>query len=95
MPRAYGTIILYLKARKIISQGYLNYRVQVKESISVVNDFPEVYREDLPEVPLEREIDFGIDLVLDTQPIILLYSILDAQYLSSIKAYSAQHLLAK
>ncbi|WMV50937.1 hypothetical protein MTR67_044322 [Solanum verrucosum] len=36
---------------------------------SVGLTFPEVFPEDLPGVPPEREIDFGIDLLPDTQPI--------------------------
>ncbi|KAH0679302.1 hypothetical protein KY284_020387 [Solanum tuberosum] len=39
------------------------------ESVPVVNEFPEVFPDDLPGVPPQREIDFGIDLLLDTQPI--------------------------
>ncbi|WMV50208.1 hypothetical protein MTR67_043593, partial [Solanum verrucosum] len=39
------------------------------ESIPVVNEFLEVFPEDLPGVPPEREIDLGIDLLPDTQPI--------------------------
>ncbi|WMV45982.1 hypothetical protein MTR67_039367 [Solanum verrucosum] len=39
------------------------------ESVSVVSEFPDVFPEDLPEVPPERDIDFGIDLLPDTQPI--------------------------
>ncbi|WMV25939.1 hypothetical protein MTR67_019324 [Solanum verrucosum] len=38
-------------------------------SVPVVNEFPEVFPNDLPVVPSEREIDFGIDLLPDTQPI--------------------------
>ena len=58
----------------MISKGYLYHLVQVKDSISktptielvpVVNEFPE----DLPRVPPKREIDFGINLLPDTQPI--------------------------
>ncbi|WMV07858.1 hypothetical protein MTR67_001243, partial [Solanum verrucosum] len=75
---AMGRFISYLKARKMISRGYLYYLVWVKDSSSesltlksvlMVNDFPEVFPEDLPGVPLEREIDFGIDLLPDTQPV--------------------------
>ncbi|KAH0745853.1 hypothetical protein KY285_007510 [Solanum tuberosum] len=36
-------------------------------SISVVKEFPEVFPDDIPRVPLEREIDFGIYILLDTQ----------------------------
>ncbi|KAH0671258.1 hypothetical protein KY285_025475 [Solanum tuberosum] len=73
-----GRFISYLKARKMISKGYLYHVVRVKdsscesptlESVPVVSEFPKVFREDLPGVPPEREIDFGIDLLPDTQPI--------------------------
>ncbi|KAH0658050.1 hypothetical protein KY289_026798 [Solanum tuberosum] len=73
-----GRFISYLKARKMISKGYLYHLVRVKdsssesptlESVLVVNEFPEVFPDDIPGVPPEREIDFGIDLLPDTQPI--------------------------
>ncbi|KAH0725485.1 hypothetical protein KY284_001350 [Solanum tuberosum] len=73
-----GRFISYLKARKMISKGYLYRLVWVKDSSSetptpksvpMVNEFPKVFPEDLPKVPLKREIDFGIDLLPDTQPI--------------------------
>ena len=38
-------------------------------SVPVVNEFPKVFPDDLPGIPPEREIDFGIDLLPDTQPI--------------------------
>ena len=62
----------------MISKGYLYHLVRVKdsileistlESVPVVCEFLEVFPEDLPKVPLEIEIDFGIDLLPDTQPI--------------------------
>ncbi|KAH0665011.1 hypothetical protein KY285_026217 [Solanum tuberosum] len=62
----------------MISKGYLYHLVRVKdsssetptlESVHVVNEFPEVFLDNLPGVPPEREINFGIDLLLDTQPI--------------------------
>ena len=58
----------------MISKGYLYHLLWVKDSSSetptlgsvpVVSEFPE----DLPGVPPEREIYFGIDLLQDTQPI--------------------------
>nr|XP_016491575.1 PREDICTED: uncharacterized protein LOC107811203 [Nicotiana tabacum] len=39
------------------------------QSVPIVNEFPEVFPEDLPRVPPDREIDFGIDLLLGTKPI--------------------------
>ena len=67
-----GRFISYLKARKMISKGYLYHLVQVKdssfesptlESVPVVNEFPEVFPDDLSGVPPEREIDFGIEIL--------------------------------
>ena len=34
-----------------------------------MRELPEVFPDDLSEIPPEREIDFGIDLLTDTQPI--------------------------
>ena len=73
-----GRFISYLKARKMICKGYLNHLDRVKdssletptlESVPIVCEFPEVFPEDLPVVPTEREIDFGIDLLPHTHPI--------------------------
>ena len=70
--------ISYLNAKKMISKGYLYHLVWVKdssletptlESVPVVSEFLEVFSEDLPRVSPEREIDIGIDLLPDTQPI--------------------------
>ena len=36
-----------------------------------MNEFPEVLLEDLPGIPPDREIDFGIDLLPDTRPIFI------------------------
>ena len=73
-----GRFISYLKATKMILKGYLYHVVWVKyysfetqtiESVLVVCDFPKVFPEDLPKVPPKQEINFGIYLVADTQPI--------------------------
>ncbi|KAH0654435.1 hypothetical protein KY290_032963 [Solanum tuberosum] len=48
-----GRFISYLKAMKLVSKG----------------KFLEVFADDLPGVPPEREIDFGIDILPDTRPI--------------------------
>ncbi|KAF3668526.1 putative ribonuclease H protein-like [Capsicum annuum] len=70
--------ISYLKSRKLIFKGCVYHLVRVKDtksetppiqSISVVNEFLNVFLEDLPGVPPDREIEFGIDLFPDTQPI--------------------------
>ncbi|XP_075096333.1 uncharacterized protein LOC142174439 [Nicotiana tabacum] len=84
-----GSFISYLKARKMISKGYIYHLVRVKDadaqiptlqSVQIVNEFPEVFPEDLPGVPPDREIDFGIDLLPGTKPIsILPYRIAPAE----------------
>ncbi|KAH0652759.1 hypothetical protein KY289_030437 [Solanum tuberosum] len=70
--------VSYLRARKMILKGCVYHIVRVTdvesetpppESVSIVNEFPEVFLDDLPGIPLEREIDFGINLIPDTQPI--------------------------
>ncbi|WMV19427.1 hypothetical protein MTR67_012812 [Solanum verrucosum] len=42
------------------------------ESVPVINEFPKVFPNDLPCVPPEREIDFGIDLLPNMQPVSIL-----------------------
>lgn len=67
-----GRFISYLKARKIISKGYL-YHLRVKNSSSQTPFLESIFSsqsvsrsEDLSEVPIEKEIDFEIDLLPDT-----------------------------
>ncbi|KAF3641956.1 putative Cysteine/Histidine-rich C1 domain family protein [Capsicum annuum] len=76
-----GQLVSYLRARKIISKRCVYHLVHVKdssfespslESVPVVNKYSDVFPEDLPGIPPEREIDFGIDLLLDTQTISIL-----------------------
>ncbi|KAH0720379.1 hypothetical protein KY285_005181 [Solanum tuberosum] len=84
-----GRFISNLKARKLVSKWCVYHLVQVNDSsieipliqsVSVVKEFPEVFPDDLLRVPLEREIDFGIDVLPDTRPIsILPYRIAPAE----------------
>jgi len=73
-----GRFISYLKARKMISKGYIYHLVRVRDaeaklptlqSIPVVNEFPDVFPDELTGLPPEREIEFSIDALPDTQPI--------------------------
>ncbi|XP_070040266.1 uncharacterized protein [Nicotiana tomentosiformis] len=43
----------------------------IVESVPVVRDFPDVFPADLSGMPLDRDSDFGIDLLPDTQPIFI------------------------
>ena len=73
-----GKFISYLNARKMFSKGYLYHLVWFKDSrsetptfqsVPLFCEFQEVVPEDLLGVTPEREIDFGIDLLPDNQPI--------------------------
>ncbi|KAH0705892.1 hypothetical protein KY285_010419 [Solanum tuberosum] len=84
-----GRFISYLKARKLVSKECVYHLVRVNDSsveiphiqsVSVVKEFLEVFPDDLPGVPLEREIDYGIDIIPDTCPIsIFPYSMAPAE----------------
>jgi len=76
MPK--GQFVSCLKVGRMISKGCVYHLVRVKdvdsetpslESVPVVNEYPEVFPDDLPGIPPEREIYFGIDLLPITQPI--------------------------
>ena len=73
-----NSIMTAMKASKMLRksyQGYLAYAIEVRDScsrledISVVKEFPDVFPEDLPGIPPDREIDFQIKLTLGTEPI--------------------------
>ena len=70
--------ISYLKARKLNSKRCIYHLVKVKDtksetptlqSVNIINEFSDVFLDDLPGIPPDREIEFGIDLLPDTQPI--------------------------
>ncbi|XP_070020660.1 uncharacterized protein [Nicotiana sylvestris] len=70
--------ITYLMAQRMVGKGCLSYLASVRDvsaetptidSVPVVQDFPDVFPADLPGMPPDRDIDFGIDLVMDTHPI--------------------------
>ena len=39
------------------------------DDIFVVREFPDVFPEDLPGIPIDREIEFSVDLLPETSPI--------------------------
>ncbi|XP_075101825.1 uncharacterized protein LOC142177253 [Nicotiana tabacum] len=73
-----GKFISYLKARKLVSSECLAYLAHMQdmkigslvlESVPTVKEFSDVFLDDLPGIPPDREIEFGIDALLGTQPI--------------------------
>ncbi|XP_070014047.1 uncharacterized protein [Nicotiana sylvestris] len=82
-----GRFISYLKAAKMIKKGCIYHLVRVTdtnaealslESVPVVNEFPDVFLDELPGIPPDREIDFGIDVIPSMQPIIPPYKMAPA-----------------
>ncbi|XP_071714014.1 uncharacterized protein [Rutidosis leptorrhynchoides] len=71
-------ICTYARARRLVSSGgmtYLSHVVDTRgdpppiKSVPVVNEFEDVFREELPGVPPVRQVEFRIDLVPVTNPI--------------------------
>nr|XP_009766337.1 PREDICTED: uncharacterized protein LOC104217729 [Nicotiana sylvestris] len=71
-------VVSFMKAQRLLKKGCLglldivnNTRKKTVsiENVPVVKEFSDVFPEDLPGLPPVREIDFGIDLLPDTQPI--------------------------
>ena len=90
-----GRIITCLRACKMISKGCLYHIVRFKdldkenppiELVPVVKEFKEVFLNDLPGIPPKREIDFGIDLLSDTNPFSIIPYRMAPAKLKDIKA---------
>ncbi|XP_070044879.1 uncharacterized protein [Nicotiana tomentosiformis] len=71
-------VISYLKAKRMVGKGCLSYLAFVRDvsaenptidSIPAMREFPDVFSADLPGMPPDRDINFGIDLVPGAQPI--------------------------
>ena len=71
-------LISIISARRLLRQGCIGYLAVVKDSqakigdvtqVSVVKEFVDVFPEELPGLPPEREVEFCIDLIPDTRPI--------------------------
>ena len=70
-------VISDMQARRLMRKGCETFlalilyskRVQVDvEKIPVVREFPYVFLEELSGIPLEREVDLSIEVVLGTTP---------------------------
>ncbi|KAL8089701.1 hypothetical protein AgCh_039255 [Apium graveolens] len=67
-----------IQAKKLLRQGCEHFMAYVidrsqeptkLEDIAVVNEFPDVFPDELPGLPLDREIEFAIDLAPGTEPV--------------------------
>ncbi|KAJ9555926.1 hypothetical protein OSB04_010540 [Centaurea solstitialis] len=73
-----NTTISMIKARRCLAKGcasYLSYVIDTKlekkevADVDVVREFPDVFPEDLPGLPPERQVEFHIDLTPGAAPI--------------------------
>jgi hypothetical protein len=65
---------------------YLSMENQsVIDRLSVVNEFPEVFPDEIPDVPPEREVEFSIDLVSGTKPVSMAPYRMSASELAELK----------
>ena len=71
-------LISVLKAQRLLIKGCQGFLALVRDvdrlivslkNIPVVQEFPDVFPEELPGLPPDREIEFSIDLIPGTQPI--------------------------
>jgi hypothetical protein len=71
-------VISALQARRMLRKGCRGYLATVRdtqqdelklENIPIVSEFPEVFPEDLPGLPPDREIEFSVDLLPGSGPI--------------------------
>ncbi|KAI3703816.1 hypothetical protein L1987_74011 [Smallanthus sonchifolius] len=70
-------IISFLKATKCLKKGCLAYLLSIStkkeakllKDVPVVSEYPEVFPEELPGLPPEREVEFRINLTPGTAPI--------------------------
>ena len=75
---AMSNVIFAMQTRRLMRKGYETFlalildskRGQVDvEKIPVVREFPNVFPEELPSIPLEREVDLSIEILPGTTPI--------------------------
>ncbi|KAM1721715.1 hypothetical protein ACFX12_023218 [Malus domestica] len=73
-------VISAMRARKLLSKGCQGYLAHVVlndvaptsiEEVGVVRHYPDVFPDDLPGLPPNREVEFSIDLLPGTDPISL------------------------
>ncbi|KAA3483847.1 DNA/RNA polymerases superfamily protein [Gossypium australe] len=73
-----ANVVSALKAEKLVRKGYgaflaficaLDAKELSVEGVRMVKEFPDVFPEELPCLPPDREVEFGIELLLGTAPV--------------------------
>ena len=76
-----AALITSLVALRLMGKGNIGFLTLVQnveaevpklDQVPVVREFPDVFPTELPRMPLEREIEFCVDLILEAQPISIL-----------------------
>ncbi|XP_070002867.1 uncharacterized protein [Nicotiana sylvestris] len=71
-------IVSFLKSQRMVEKGCDAYLAFVRDvaidtptivSVPILRDYPDVFPANLPSMPPDKDINFGIDLLLGTQPI--------------------------
>jgi hypothetical protein len=74
----FTNIISVMDARKLLKKGcttYLTYVINSKRGkigpsdIPIIREFPDVFPEELPGLPLEREVEVTINILPEVSPI--------------------------
>jgi hypothetical protein len=65
----YGTHVLQLSSIPVVAPSVHHTTAQNLEDIPVACEFPNVFPEDLPGMPLDRDVEFVIELQSSTTPI--------------------------
>ena len=76
-PNPLINVVSAIKAEKMLRKGYPTYLIFALESkeelkleeIPTIREFPEVFPEELPGIPPEREVEFAIDVIPDVMPV--------------------------
>ena len=55
------------------------------DKLPVVNEFPEVFPDEIPDVPPDREVEFSIDLVPGRKPVSMAPYLMSASKLAELK----------
>ncbi|XP_070057090.1 uncharacterized protein [Nicotiana tomentosiformis] len=71
-------VVSFLKDQRMVEKGclvylafvrYVSVEIHMVDSLTIVREFPDVFPADLPTMPPDWDINFGIDLASLTQPI--------------------------
>ncbi|KAA3474185.1 DNA/RNA polymerases superfamily protein [Gossypium australe] len=90
-----ANVISALKAEKMVRKGYgaflafisaLDAKELSVEDVRTVKEFPDVFPEELPGVPPDREVEFGIELLPGTAPVSIAPYRMAPKELSELKA---------